>query len=80
MDNLLKITLASQDMGTSDVEKICKEVADGTFYVPDDAVSALIVWATTNEGDSDKDDIINNLAYAISQLKRAQIALENHNV
>jgi hypothetical protein len=69
-DQLVRHLLSTQDMG----EKAITNVLLGINDAERDPISAIIVNAV--EQSSDKDEILNDLEYAISMLKRAQNALK----
>jgi hypothetical protein len=69
-DQLVRHLLSTQDMG----EKAITNVLLGINDAERDPISAIIVNAV--EQSSDKDEIWNDLEYAISMLKRAQNALK----
>jgi hypothetical protein len=69
-DQLARHLLSTQDMG----EKAITNVLLGINDAERDPISAIIVNAV--EQSSDKDEIWNDLEYAISMLKRAQNALK----
>jgi hypothetical protein len=68
-DNLLRKLLATQDLGTTGIERILKGETDAEA----DPLSAIIVNAVDqNESEG---EIYDNLDYAIQMLQRAQKAL-----
>ena len=74
----LKDVLMTQDMGEKNADKICNEVLAGTFDETKDPISAIIVSAFVNNGYIEYADMATDLQYAINQLNRALIQIQNH--
>jgi hypothetical protein len=70
----LEQLLATQSMGTMGVQKICSNV--NMYDANEDPISAIIVNAY-KKNQTDEEAILLDIGYAISELQKAKVLLEN---
>jgi hypothetical protein len=70
----LEQLLSTQSMGRMGVQKICSNV--NMYDANEDPISAIIVNAY-KKNQTDEEEILMDIRYAISELQKAKVLLEN---